>query len=212
MLQVSVARVFDPRLPSVSSQRPATAWAASQGLLGTFARMLKRPTCFDLAPESGKLVLLDISLPTTVAFRALRENGIKSAPLWSTDAREFVGLISVSDFLQIMFHVYGVVVAQAGPNPDPVQCDAIIKNLLDQPLAHWRETINPRIPHLVFVSPEDSVLEASAAMLQHNIHRVAILDPESHTLMYLMTHSVILTFMLRTMEGETCILIVVEMS
>ena len=39
-------------------------------------------------------------------------------------------------------------------------------------------------------------MEASAAMLQHNIHRVAVLDPESHTLIYLLTHSVILNFLI----------------
>jgi hypothetical protein len=67
-------------------------------------------------------------------------------------------------------------------------------------------TLQPRIPHLVFISPDDSVLEASAAMLQHHIHRVAVLDVETHTLMFLMTHSVILNYLIASLQARSGLL------
>lgn len=39
-------------------------------------------------------------------------------------------------------------------------------------------------------------------MLQHHIHRVAVLDPASHTLMYLLTHSVILNYLLSVLQAQ----------
>ena len=37
--------------------------------------MLSKVTSFDLVPESGKLVVLDVGLTVQTAFQALRENG-----------------------------------------------------------------------------------------------------------------------------------------
>ncbi len=171
----------------------ASAWASSQGLQGTFARLLQKTSSFDLVPDSSKLVVLDVSLSVQVAFQALRENGIKSAPLWDSEEREFVGLVSISDFVSILTVSYSEAASECGA--DVLACDAHVQNHLSQSIAYWRERLNP-IPHLIFVTPEDSVFECSAVMLQHNIHRVAILDSATHTVMFLMTHSVILSFFL----------------
>lgn len=71
----------------------------------------------------------------------------------------------------------------------------VLSHLVFRPLQDWRERLRP-IPHLIYVSPEDSVMEASSVMLQHNIHRVGVLDQETHTVMFLLTHSVILNYLM----------------
>lgn len=171
----------------------ASAWASMQGLNGTFARLLQKTSSFDLVPDSSKLVVLDVSLSVNLAFQALRENGIKSAPLWDSEEREYVGVVSISDFVAILTLSYAEATKECGT--DVVACDAHVQNHLSQSIAYWRERLNP-IPHLIFVTPDDSVFECSAVMLQNNIHRVAVLDSVTHTVMFLMTHSVILSFFL----------------
>ena len=97
-------------------------------------------------------------------------------------------MISVSDFVEILVECYSDAVQGSigGPvpnaNPDPQECDAFVQNQLQRPLSYWRErTIFllvftfmvsrlslglKSLPHLVFVTPEDSVLECVYVMLQ----------------------------------------------
>ena len=174
-------------------------WAHDQGLTGRYARTLSKITAFDLVPESGKLVVLDVELSVQTAFKALRENGIKSAPLFDSEERQFIGMISVSDFVEILVVCYSDAVkgTLGGPvvnaNPDPSECDAFVQNQLQRPLSYWRDRLQSR-PHLVFVTPEDSVLECCHVMLQQSIHRVAVLDSASNTVLFLMTHTVAMNY------------------
>lgn len=63
---------------------------------------LSHHTCYELIPESGKVVLLDIDLPVRQAFHALHEQGVASAPLWDSEAVAVVGMISASDFIHLL--------------------------------------------------------------------------------------------------------------
>ena len=63
---------------------------------------LSNHTCYELIPESGKVVLLDIDLPVRQAFHALHEQGVASAPLWDSEAVAVVGMISASDFIHLL--------------------------------------------------------------------------------------------------------------
>lgn len=63
-------------------------------------------TCYEMIPASGKIVVLDISLAVKVAFRALIENRIKSAPLWDSIIGDYVGMITVTDFIDILRYFY----------------------------------------------------------------------------------------------------------
>lgn len=116
----------------------------NEGLTGRYSRFLAKLSCFDLVPESGKLVVLDVTLSVKVAFQALRENGknsfgfvififclegIKSAPLWDTDEREFIGMISISDFVEILLRVFEDTMRL---DADPVERDAFVVNQLQK--------------------------------------------------------------------------------
>ena len=45
---------------------------------------------------------LDISFPVKQDFHVLYEQGISVAPLWDCNKGEFVGMLSVSDFITIL--------------------------------------------------------------------------------------------------------------
>lgn len=73
----------------------------SRKMLQEFLRKCK---CEWLIPKSGKIVVLDTALAVKVAFHALEENNLKSAPLWDSEAQDYVGIITVSDFIEILLH------------------------------------------------------------------------------------------------------------
>ncbi|XP_028751563.1 sucrose nonfermenting 4-like protein [Neltuma alba] len=59
-------------------------------------------TAYELLPESGKVVALDIDLPVKQAFHILHEQGIPMAPLWDFSKGLFVGVLSAMDFILIL--------------------------------------------------------------------------------------------------------------
>ncbi|KAH7573587.1 hypothetical protein JRO89_XS03G0176900 [Xanthoceras sorbifolium] len=66
---------------------------------------LSAHTAYELLPESGKVVALDIDLPVKQAFHILYEQGISMAPLWDFCKGRFVGVLSASDFILILREV-----------------------------------------------------------------------------------------------------------
>ena len=58
--------------------------------------------CYDLIPSSGKLVVLDTMLTLKKAFYAMYESGVISCPLWRSASQNYVGLVTVDDFVKII--------------------------------------------------------------------------------------------------------------
>ncbi|CAK0784632.1 hypothetical protein CVIRNUC_007836 [Coccomyxa viridis] len=63
---------------------------------------LNTHTCYELIPESGKVVILDVGLPIRQAFHALHEQAVASAPLWDEEPGTVIGMISASDFIHVL--------------------------------------------------------------------------------------------------------------
>ncbi|GKV31535.1 hypothetical protein SLEP1_g40217 [Rubroshorea leprosula] len=75
---------------------------ASQNRISLF---LSTHTAYELLPESGKVVALDVDLPVKQAFHILYEQGIPIAPLWEFSKGQFVGVLSALDFILILREV-----------------------------------------------------------------------------------------------------------
>ncbi|XP_025981742.1 sucrose nonfermenting 4-like protein [Glycine max] len=67
---------------------------------------LSSHTAYELLPESGKVVALDVDLPVKQAFHILHEQGVFMAPLWDFCKGQFVGVLSASDFILILREVF----------------------------------------------------------------------------------------------------------
>ena len=106
----------------VRSGTPVVADARGNSM---FADFLRRHSCYDLLPISGKVVVLDASLLVKKAFYALQQNGslssshyfivfpsllnechvdIRSAPVWDSERQAFVGMLTVTDFIKVILH------------------------------------------------------------------------------------------------------------
>mmetsp|Transcript_12181 Transcript_12181/g.49043 ORF Transcript_12181/g.49043 Transcript_12181/m.49043 type:complete len:400 (-) Transcript_12181:351-1550(-) len=63
---------------------------------------LKSRTCFDLIRPSGKVVVFETRIPIQLAFYALLEHEMMAAPLWDSQRREFAGLMTITDFVDVL--------------------------------------------------------------------------------------------------------------
>lgn len=61
---------------------------------------------YDLIPTSAKLVVFDTQLIVKKAFFALVCNGVRAAPLWDNKKQEFVGMLTITDFIRILQKYY----------------------------------------------------------------------------------------------------------
>jgi len=61
---------------------------------------------YDVMRSSGKVVVFDTNIPIQLAFYALLEHDLPSAPLWDSASRQFVGLMSMTDFIDVLRHYH----------------------------------------------------------------------------------------------------------
>lgn len=78
---------------------PVSDLEASRHRISEF---LSTHTAYDLLPESGKIIALDMNLPVKQAFHVLYEQGVSMAPLWDFCRSQFVGVLSAMDFILIL--------------------------------------------------------------------------------------------------------------
>eukprot|EP00529_Nitzschia_sp_RCC80_P031735 CAMPEP_0113487970 /NCGR_PEP_ID=MMETSP0014_2-20120614/25776_1 /TAXON_ID=2857 /ORGANISM="Nitzschia sp." /LENGTH=355 /DNA_ID=CAMNT_0000381669 /DNA_START=558 /DNA_END=1621 /DNA_ORIENTATION=+ /assembly_acc=CAM_ASM_000159 len=65
---------------------------------------LGQHNCFSVLRASGKVVVFDTRIPIQLAFYALVEHDMQAAPLWDPSICQFVGLLKVTDFIDILRH------------------------------------------------------------------------------------------------------------
>jgi len=58
--------------------------------------------CFSVLRTSGKCVVFDTRIPIQLAFYALVEHDMQAAPLWEPATCQFVGLLTVTDFIDVL--------------------------------------------------------------------------------------------------------------
>ncbi|EDV27173.1 uncharacterized protein TRIADDRAFT_50086 [Trichoplax adhaerens] len=133
-------------------------------------RFLKSVKCEELIPPSSKIVTLDTKLSMKKAFFALVANEIRSAPLWSSSEQRFVGMLTVTDFIEILRHYYKSPLIQ-------------ITELEDHRIETWKSTNRP------------CLYEAVKYLTTHKIHRLPIIDETTGAVLYIITHKRLIRFL-----------------
>lgn len=59
-------------------------------------------TCYSVLRASGKVVVFDTRIPIQLAFYALVEHDMQAAPLWDPKGCQFVGILTVTDFIDVL--------------------------------------------------------------------------------------------------------------
>ncbi|KAM6330635.1 5'-AMP-activated protein kinase subunit gamma-1 isoform 4-T4 [Alca torda] len=150
---------------------------------GAYTTFMKSHRCYDLIPTSSKLVVFDTSLQVKKAFFALVTNGVRAAPLWDSKKQSFVGMLTITDFINILHRYYKSPMVQ-------------IYELEEHKIETWREVyLQDSFKPLVCISPSASLFDAVSSLIRNKIHRLPVIDPNSGNTLYILTHKRILKFL-----------------
>ncbi|THD28832.1 hypothetical protein D915_000314 [Fasciola hepatica] len=96
-----------------------------------YGTLFRHSTCYDVLPDSGKLVVLDSKLGVVRAIHALLENGVQAAPIWHAATQRVTGLFSQDFALHLLasLYNYGSVTDQG----DQSSNSSLMSDSLDQP-------------------------------------------------------------------------------
>ncbi|KAM9417136.1 5'-AMP-activated protein kinase subunit gamma-2-like isoform 5-T5 [Salvelinus alpinus] len=123
------------------------------------------------------------SRPVKKAFFALVANGVRAAPLWETKKQNFVGMLTITDFINILHRYYKSPMVQ-------------IYELEEHQIETWRELyLQETFKPLVNISPDASIFDAVYSLIKNKIHRLPVIDPVSGNALYILTHKRILKFL-----------------
>lgn len=149
------------------------------------ADYLKIETCYDLVPESAKLVVFDTRLKVKKAFFALVANGVRSAPLWDSSQNKFVGMLTITDFIHILRTFY----------KSPI---VGMDELEEQTIQTWRvseQEVTSVKSSLIQIDPLQSLFMAAKMLVEHKIHRLPVIDNRNGNALYVLTHKRLLHHM-----------------
>jgi hypothetical protein len=119
---------------------------------------LKSHTAYELLPESGKVIVLDVKLTVSDAFKALAENGITSAPLFDSYRLEYAGMLTVSDFIEILIEIYTQIESNFEKKEDFKKKaeEEFNKKITNLTIREWRQKKLSKEMGLVNRSPKDN--------------------------------------------------------
>ncbi|KAI5090214.1 5'-AMP-activated protein kinase subunit gamma-1 isoform X2 [Silurus meridionalis] len=144
---------------------------------------MKKHCCYDAIPTSCKLVVFDTALQVKKAFFALVANSLRAALLWDSKLQRFVGMLTITDFINILHRYYKSPMVQ-------------IYELEDHKIQTWRDVyLQYYHQSLISISPDASLFDAVYSLLKHKIHRLPVIDPESGNVLHILTHKRILKFL-----------------
>lgn len=89
-----------PAAAMLQNEREVVRRAGRQAI----SAFLDGHNCFSVLRASGKVVVFDTRIPIQLAFYALVEHDMQAAPLWDPSICQFVGLLTVTDFIDILRH------------------------------------------------------------------------------------------------------------
>ena len=173
---------------------PSTSASASPTLLNRVNAF--RSACLDvlyghqthnLIPHSSKVVIFDSKLQVQHAFDGLVTHDINCAPVWDSTRRKYVGMLSVSDFLDILL--------STAHDAD----HTAFLSLSQQRLCDWTEFKKRRgtsINRLLCISPESTLHEAVRQLLNYRVHRLCVVQLAlADTILRILTNHGILRFL-----------------
>lgn len=152
-------------------------------LINSPALFLQSKKCYDLIPNSGKLVVFDKKLLVRKAFPAFIAHGTRAAPIWDSGSKSYIGMLTITDFITILHHCYH----QEGK----LNIANIIEN---KTIEEWK-VISERDKGaigLISIDPTETLFTAAKMLLENKIHRLPVVDPRSGNTLYILTHKKIL--------------------
>ncbi|KAG0476863.1 hypothetical protein HPP92_013704 [Vanilla planifolia] len=135
---------------------------------------LSSHSAYDLLPDSGKVIALDVNLPVKQAFHILYEQGIPVAPLWDFSSGKFVGVLSPTDFILILreLRIHGSNLTEEELETHTI---AAWKGAKHQNFVQPNSNGESNHRSLVFAGPYDSLKDVALKILQNDVSTTPII-------------------------------------
>jgi 5'-AMP-activated protein kinase regulatory gamma subunit len=171
---------------SLNSSMPEINKIIFESQEAVYSLFMKAHKCYDLIPTSSKLVVFDTELPVSKAFFALVYNGVRAAPLWDSKLQDFVGMLTITDFIQILNKYY----AKDGT------CDGM-RQLEEHKISTWRNVfeVDGKLKNFITIDPSESLHKAVQILCESKIHRLPVLESSTGNILYILTHKRLIKFL-----------------
>ncbi|PKY49921.1 CBS-domain-containing protein [Rhizophagus irregularis] len=133
---------------------------------------LKQHSSYDVLPVSYRVIVLDTSLLVKKALAALMQNGVVSAPLWDSTNQKFAGMLTVSDFINLIQYYKHSSYSAAMEEIEQFQI---------QQLRDVESRVGAPPPQLLSIHPLKSLYEACKLLVEARAHRLPLVDVDSET-------------------------------
>ncbi|XP_052190152.1 sucrose nonfermenting 4-like protein [Diospyros lotus] len=142
------------------------------------AAFLSAHRAYELLPDSGKVIVLDVDLPVKQAFHILHEQGIPMAPLWDSCKGQFVGILSALDFILIIRELgcHGSNLTEEELETHTISAWKEAKQYLNRQI----DGIGGAFPRqLIQAGPDENLKDVAMKVLQNNVATVPIIHSSS---------------------------------
>ncbi|KAL3512045.1 hypothetical protein ACH5RR_024762 [Cinchona calisaya] len=137
---------------------------------------LSSSTAYDLMPDSGKVIALDVNVAVRQAFHLMYEEGIAVLPLWDEQNTKISGMLTASDFILMLLQLNS---NRATLTDEEIE-EHTISAWKDLKFQHHRELIGVSEPlyrrALIQAGPDESLKDVALRILQNEISAVPILS------------------------------------
>eukprot|EP00002_Diphylleia_rotans_P031538 TRINITY_DN6553_c0_g2_i8.p1 TRINITY_DN6553_c0_g2~~TRINITY_DN6553_c0_g2_i8.p1 ORF type:complete len:361 (+),score=57.64 TRINITY_DN6553_c0_g2_i8:133-1215(+) len=201
---ISGTEEFNPGMSEASTPAdfsgPTSQFTPTKEQKSFVAEFLRSHTCYELMPESSKLVVFDSQTRLKHAYIALVENEMNCAPLWDAALGQFTGLVSATDFIDLVRQYNNEI-----GSPRLAQPEEIERLTLKQIREKYGTRTRPN--YLISVDADATLFTACEILLSRNIHRVCVVDPsDRNNVLYILTHIRILRFLVRHLKSRSPLL------
>ncbi|CAG8972043.1 hypothetical protein HYALB_00004907 [Hymenoscyphus albidus] len=162
---------LSPAQTHAMQDRPLSAVdREEQSGLRAIRDFLKIRTSYDVLPLSFRLIILSTDLHVKSSLVILLQNGIVSAPLWDSHTSTFAGLLTTSDYINVVQYYW--------QNPDAL-------NQIDQfrlsALREIEKAIGVLPLETLSVHPDRPLYEACTQMLKTRARRIPLVNIDDET-------------------------------
>lgn len=137
---------------------------------------LSASKAYDLMPNSGKVVLLDVGVPIRHAFHVMYEKGVSVVPLWDEERAQISGMLTASDFILILLQLHQNF---ATLTDEEIEMHTI-SSWKDVKLLHHRDSTGASEPpyrrSLVQAGPDESLKDVALRALHNRISTLPVLN------------------------------------
>ncbi|KAK2754506.1 AMP-activated serine/threonine-protein kinase regulatory subunit [Arachnomyces sp. PD_36] len=138
--------------------------------LRAIRNFLKVRTSYDVLPLSFRLIVFDTALSVKESLNILIQNGIVSAPLWDSSNSTFAGLLTTSDYINVIQYYF--------QNPAAL---AQIDQFRLYSLREVERALGVAPPETLSIDPERPLYEACRRMLSSRARRIPLVSYDSQT-------------------------------